>query len=147
VSVYYTKLKTLCDEFEALVLAPSCNCDKSKGFVTHLNRQRLYQFLMRLNESYHQTRSQIPMMNPLPTTNHAYAMIVGDECQKVVVSVTNNMGLNSVGVDFVAMFSKTSASSGTSQKYKKNSILICDFCHCKGHNKEFCYKIVGYPPN
>ena len=26
-------------------------------------------------------------------------------------------------------------------------MLICDFCHCKGHSKEFCYKIVGYPPD
>lgn len=147
VSVYYTKLKTLWNEFEVLVPAPCCNCDKSKGFVAHLNRQRLYQFLMGLNESYHQARSQILIMNPLPTTNHAYAMIVGDECQKAVVSITNSMGLNSIGGDSVAMFSKTGTSSGPSHRFKKNSILICDFCHCKGHSKEFCYKIVGYPPD
>ncbi|XP_049387396.1 uncharacterized protein LOC125851670 [Solanum stenotomum] len=57
VSEYYTRLKTLWDESELLVPAPCCNCDKSKGFVAHMNRQKLYQFLMELNESYQQARS------------------------------------------------------------------------------------------
>lgn len=132
--------------FEALVPAPCCNCDKSKEFVTLLSRQRLYQYLMGLNESYHQVRRQILMMNLLTTTNHAYAIIVGDEYQKAVVSVSRNMGLNSVGGEFVAMFSKTGTSTGSSQRFKRNSMLICDLFHCKGHSKEFCYKIVWYPP-
>ncbi|KAL3340400.1 hypothetical protein AABB24_028836 [Solanum stoloniferum] len=33
VSVYYTKFKSLWDEFEVLVPAPCCNCDKSKGLL------------------------------------------------------------------------------------------------------------------
>uniref|UniRef100_A0A0V0H604 Putative ovule protein n=1 Tax=Solanum chacoense TaxID=4108 RepID=A0A0V0H604_SOLCH len=76
ISEYYTIPKTLWDESELLVPAPCCNCDKSKGFVAHMNRQKLYQFLMGLNESFQQARSQILMLNPLPTINHAYAMII-----------------------------------------------------------------------
>ncbi|XP_069142903.1 uncharacterized protein [Solanum lycopersicum] len=111
VSVYYTKLKSLWDEFEA--------------FVAHMNRQKLYQFLMGLNDSYHQARSQILMMDPLPSINYAYAMIVGDESQKAVVSGVNSI---SAALESVALYSKASSSSN-------------------GHNKEFCYKIVGYPPD
>ncbi|KAH0650221.1 hypothetical protein KY284_030133 [Solanum tuberosum] len=27
----------------------------------------------------------------------------------------------------------------------RKSFLICEHCECKGHSKEQCYKIVGYP--
>lgn len=80
VSVYYTKLKNLQGKFEALVLSPRCNCDKSKVFVDHLNRYKLYQFLMGLNESYNQARSQVLLMSFVPGVNQAYAMVVSDEC-------------------------------------------------------------------
>ncbi|XP_047258926.1 uncharacterized protein LOC124891164 [Capsicum annuum] len=54
VSMYYTNLKDLWDEFESMIPAPSCNCDKSKEFIQYLQRQKLYQFFMGLNESYSQ---------------------------------------------------------------------------------------------
>lgn len=45
VATYYTKLKNL--------PSPACNYDRSRGFVEHLNRQKVYQFLiMGLNDSY-----------------------------------------------------------------------------------------------
>ncbi|XP_016555201.1 uncharacterized protein LOC107854697 [Capsicum annuum] len=36
VSVYFSKLKDLWEEFEALVPAPRCECEKSKEHVLHL---------------------------------------------------------------------------------------------------------------
>lgn len=44
---------------------------------------KLFAFLMVLNESYSQARSQILMMIPLPSLNKAYSMIISDESQKV----------------------------------------------------------------
>lgn len=29
---------------------------------------------------------------------------------------------------------------------RKNN-LQCDFCHLRGHRKEQCYKLIGYPPD
>lgn len=34
---------------------------------------------------------------------------------------------------------------GNSHKFQKNFNLQCEFCKMKGHIKENCYKIVGYP--
>uniref|UniRef100_A0A3Q7I744 Uncharacterized protein n=1 Tax=Solanum lycopersicum TaxID=4081 RepID=A0A3Q7I744_SOLLC len=57
VTVYFSKLKTLWEEFEALVPPPGCNCERSKEFIVHLQKLKLFQFLMGLNDSYNQARS------------------------------------------------------------------------------------------
>ena len=54
VTVYFSKLKTLLEEFEALIPPPGCNCEKSKVFIFHLHKLKLFQFLMGLNKSYNQ---------------------------------------------------------------------------------------------
>lgn len=64
ISVYYSKLKKSWEDFEALVPAPCCNFEKSREFVSHLQKLK-FQFLMGLNESYNQPRSQILLMSPL----------------------------------------------------------------------------------
>lgn len=91
---YYTKLKDLWDEFEALVLAP-CDSKKSRDYVNHMKREKLYQFLMGLKEPYLQARSQILMMYPLSSVNKAYSMIISDESQKSVAATAVNLGLQS----------------------------------------------------
>ena len=83
VSAYFTKLRLLWDEFDALVPPPTCDCDKSKMYIDHLQFLRLFAFLMGLNEIYSHARSQILMMNPLPNVNKAYAMITSDESQRM----------------------------------------------------------------
>lgn len=69
ISVYFTKLKALWDEFEALVPSLECECEKERGFVNHLNRQNLYQFLMGLNEFFRQEKSQILLISQIPSVN------------------------------------------------------------------------------
>ncbi|XP_049391420.1 uncharacterized protein LOC125855737 [Solanum stenotomum] len=93
VCAYFSKLKDLWDEFEALVPAPNCECDKSKDFVVHLQKLKLFQFLMGLNESYLQARSQILLMSPLPSVNQAYTMIVSEESHKAVATSAGVLGV------------------------------------------------------
>ncbi|XP_019254158.1 PREDICTED: uncharacterized protein LOC109232917 [Nicotiana attenuata] len=143
VSVYFSKLKDLWEEFEALVPAPGCDCPKSRDFVTYLQKLRLYQFLMGLNESYSQARSQILMKTPLPTVNQAYALIVSDESQKSVAANSGILGANPVGNFEVAMYTRH-GTGGQGQRFKKNFNVRCDYCKMKGHMKENCYKLVGY---
>ncbi|KAK4362380.1 hypothetical protein RND71_017621 [Anisodus tanguticus] len=91
VSAYFTKLKSFWNEFESLVLSPGCNCEKSKDFLVYLQRQKLYQFLMELNETYQQERSQILLMTPFPSVNQPNAMIINDEGQKANSSVASDL--------------------------------------------------------
>ncbi|KAK4710069.1 hypothetical protein R3W88_004582 [Solanum pinnatisectum] len=101
------------DEYETLMPSPGCDCERSRGVIEHLNRQKLYQFLMGLNESFGQAKSQILLMNPVPGVNQAYVMVVNDECQKLTSSGVN-IGLNficSTGVDPLVMYSRTGGQS------------------------------------
>ena len=83
VSTYFSKLKSLWEEFKALVPNQSCNCEKSKEFVVHLQKLKLFRFLMGLNNSYYQSRRQILLMIPIPLVNPAYVMIISDEGHKL----------------------------------------------------------------
>lgn len=146
ISVYYSKLKDMWEEFEALIHVPGCDCPRSRDFVVYLQKLKVYQFLMGLNESYAQARGQILMRSPLPTVNQAYSMIISDESQKAVAATFGILGANPAitteNYD-IAMYTKNTGN----QRYKRNYNVQYDFCKLKSHNKENCFKIVGYPPD
>ncbi|KAH0637182.1 hypothetical protein KY289_037097 [Solanum tuberosum] len=56
VSVYYSRLKDLWDEYDSIVPPPSCDCAKSREYSENLQKQRLLQFLMGLNDGYSNAR-------------------------------------------------------------------------------------------
>ncbi|XP_070029654.1 uncharacterized protein [Nicotiana sylvestris] len=143
-TIYFSKLKDFCEEFEALFPAPRYDCPKLRDFVNYLKKLRLYQFLMRLNNSYSQARNQILMKTPLPTVNQAYALIVSDESQKSIAANSGILGANHVGNFEVTMYTKNGG-GGQNQRFKKNFNVQCEYCKLKGHTKESCYKLVGYP--
>ncbi|XP_075076555.1 uncharacterized protein LOC142163195 [Nicotiana tabacum] len=82
VSTYFTKLKELWAEYDALIPSPGCDCPKSRDYIEHLQQQRLLQFLISLNESYKHAHIQILMKTIEPIFNQAYAMIIEDESQR-----------------------------------------------------------------
>ncbi|XP_019224271.1 PREDICTED: uncharacterized protein LOC109205958 [Nicotiana attenuata] len=139
VSTYFTKLKELWREFDAIV--PPSN--SVKDYVELLSQQRLLQFLGGLNDSYSQARRQILMKSTEPSLNQAYAMVIEDETQK------GSTGHNSVGLNLLMEGNDITAlwSAKGSQKPRKNFNVVCDFCKMKGHSKEKCYQLIGYPPD
>ncbi|XP_069152641.1 uncharacterized protein [Solanum lycopersicum] len=71
--------------------------------------KKLYQFLMGLDESFGQARSQKLLMCPVLGVNQGHAMVVNDKCQKLTSSGVN-IGLNSIcstGVDPLVVYSRT----------------------------------------
>lgn len=79
VSTYLTKLKSVWNEYDVVVPAPTCICPKSKDYADHLYELRLIQFLSGLNYTYDQARRQILLKGVTPTINQAYAKIVENE--------------------------------------------------------------------
>ncbi|XP_070057765.1 uncharacterized protein [Nicotiana tomentosiformis] len=134
VSAYFTKLKELWAEYDAMVPIPN-----SKEYVEHLQQQRLMQFLSELNETYDQARRQILMKTIEPTLNQAYALIIEDENQNSN-STVGNKG------DPIAMQAGKIQPRMQINRYKgKKSFVKCEYCNKPSHSKKNCYKLVGYP--
>lgn len=80
-------------------------------------------------------------MSPVPTVNQAYAMILNNEGQKVIsTNSARLLGAAPSSYDPTILYAKTEY-----QKHKKDYSIQCDFCKMKGHLKEKCYRLVGYP--
>lgn len=112
-----------------------------------MHNQKLLQFLMRLNDSYEQARSQILMMVPLPTLNKAYSLLIERErqCSMTQTSSSNSSELN--GVFSTGLNSKPSTAKPRphfSSSYDPNA--ICDYCNRTCHTKAICYQLHGYLP-
>ncbi|XP_075077034.1 uncharacterized protein LOC142163794 [Nicotiana tabacum] len=79
ISIYYSRLNDLWAEFESMIPFPGSDCVKSREFVVFLRQQKLMKFLMGLNDTYAPQRSQILMMNPTPTIDQDYSMLIQEE--------------------------------------------------------------------
>ncbi|XP_075490977.1 uncharacterized protein LOC142529351 [Primulina tabacum] len=92
ISVYYSKLRQLWDEFGSLVALPTCSCEAAKKYVEYIQQHKLLQFLMGLNDSYVHIHSQILMMTPLPTVAQAFAIIYQEESHISILSYAISIG-------------------------------------------------------
>ncbi|PHU18133.1 hypothetical protein BC332_13828 [Capsicum chinense] len=97
VSGYFSRLRELWDEMEALVPHPSCACPESKENTTHFQMQKLWKFLIVLNKPYAHVKSQALVTTPVPAINEAYAMIINVESQRLNCH-DPNQGLAVIGI-------------------------------------------------
>lgn len=83
-ATYYTKLKKCWDEISVLCSLPSCSCGAAKALSEFEEREKLIQFLTGLNHHYDHVRNQILIMEPLPSSAKAYAMVLNIERQNEI---------------------------------------------------------------
>ena len=84
VAEFFTKIKVIWDEISGMDPLPQCSCggcscSLTKQFLKIQQDQRLIQFLMKLDSKFHQVRSNILLMQPLPQVSTAYGLITQDE--------------------------------------------------------------------
>lgn len=96
-------------------------------------------FLVGLNESFHVTRSQILLMDPLPPISRVFSLLVQEENQRSLsVSTSNN--------HLLTMATRTDINKKSGNVYKKRERPLCTHCGLNGHTVDTCYKLHGYPP-
>ncbi|XP_062094173.1 uncharacterized protein LOC133800236 [Humulus lupulus] len=76
VTTYFTKLKSFWDLIQEFRPQPVCSCGAMKIIQEYQDEDRVLEFLIGLNESYSNARSQILMQDPFPNINKAFASVV-----------------------------------------------------------------------
>ena len=147
VSDYFTNLSILWDEIQNYEPLPLCSCEKC---VCHVNekisnlhhREAIMQLLMGLNDSFSHIRGQILLMDPIPSVDKVYSLLVQDERQRSVGHSNNGPFVEST-----ALVAKTMNFGSGSKTFKKGKERpTCSHCGLLGHTVEKCYKIHGYLP-
>ncbi|KAL0397800.1 UNVERIFIED_CONTAM: hypothetical protein Scaly_0228400 [Sesamum calycinum] len=157
---YFNNLSALWDELECLKPPKVCTCGLCTCGVTKVtteedNLTKLVQFLMGLDDSYDNIRNQILVMDPFPSVNKAYSMVLRVERQRTV-----NMHTGDVG-EGVALHTRWNdhkggnAPRGNIQNiakggYRGKGVIdkksqTCSHCGRIGHTKESCFKLHGVP--
>lgn len=129
VSSYFTRLKSLWDERDALCSIPTCSCGVTKEIALYIETQKTMKFLMGLNDSYATIRSNTLLLEPLPTVNKAYSLVLQHERQ---VEISN--GKNAAQPEAAAF-----AVRNTSREFdSEEKGLRCAKCNKTNHNTKNC---------
>ncbi|EEF48415.1 conserved hypothetical protein [Ricinus communis] len=132
-TLYSTRFKerlpqSIKEEFGCLMSLPPCSYGVAKAISDLYSMNKLMQFRMGLNDCYDHTRNQILVMDPFPTVNRAYFMLLSVEKQR---EIHNNYNKDNM------------SKRGAKKKDKENK--FCDHCRTKGHERDTCFKIHGVP--
>ncbi|CAI9761008.1 unnamed protein product [Fraxinus pennsylvanica] len=122
---YYNHIKQLWDEL-GIIQTPADATTLEK----RAEDERVFQFLLGLNDSFTALRSQILATDPLPSLNKVFSILFQEEQQRLLhVSRTP---------------SKNVALAGRSS-HPDRPPLKCTECGKDGHLRNRCWLIIGYP--
>lgn len=84
VDAYFIELKCIWEELRNYRPLPHCECEKCnascfKKFSNQYQKDMVFRFLNGLNESFLTIRSQIILMDPIPTLDKVYSMVLREE--------------------------------------------------------------------
>jgi len=147
VTEFYFELKILWEELETYMPIPCCSCRVKCSCAAMRNARHFYtlnhakRFLTGLNENFSVVKSQILLMDPLPSMNRIFSMVIQHERQgNFVVGDDSKVFINVV--DY-----KRPQGRGKGFMQNSGSKKVCTYCGKTGHTMETCYRKHGFPPH
>ena len=107
-------------------------------------RDFMMKFLMGLNDSFSQVRSQVLLMDSIPSLSKVYSLLIQEETQRLVPNASV------AKVDSTVLAAKLSNEhlgtnlGNSGGKGKKRP--TCTYCGKTSHTVDKCYKKHGFPP-
>lgn len=151
ITAYFTKFRSLTDELDALSEFPKCTCGKCTCTVNaqlekFTRESRLSQFLMGLSDRFTGIRGHLLMLQPIPTLNEAYSLLIQEENQREISTQTSHVTESmSMAVKPYTPNQKFDGSKAVKRESIDKSTLYCNFCKNSGHTKDTCFCVHGFP--
>ncbi|XP_050876914.1 uncharacterized protein LOC127080648 [Lathyrus oleraceus] len=144
----FSDLKILREELEMYMSIPTCTCCILCSWevmrTTRYNHNLLYaiRFLTGLNEEFSVVKSQILLLDHLPSLNKIFSMVIQHERQIVHhVSVSDDSKI------LVNAAENRRSSFRNNKTGFKSGQRVCTFCDKLGHTVDTCYRKHGVPPH
>lgn len=148
VTDFFTQLTVVWEELENLRPIPQCTCpvrctcDLSKYVEQMKEHDFIMRFLTGLNENFAPCKSQILMMDPIPSIDRAFSIVIQYERQnRLAPDCDEDQALIN------AVDAKKSHGRGKPNFSGTRKPPECTHCGKIGHTVETCYEIHGYPPH
>ncbi|KAA8548017.1 hypothetical protein F0562_004446 [Nyssa sinensis] len=123
---YFNQIKQLWDELSHLQPATD-----PKDMQRQADDERVFQFLLGLNDSFAPLRTQILAMDPLPSIGKVFSILFQEEQQRL-------LNLQPPSSETMAMATRTAT--------RPRPPLKCTACGKDGHTRDRCWTLIGYPP-
>ncbi|XP_011083380.1 uncharacterized protein LOC105165922 [Sesamum indicum] len=144
---YFSRLRMIWDELDVLMPVSQCTCGCTCGAFKAAADQavftRLIQFLMGLSETFDHLRDQLLVMDPIPTVNKAYSMILRVEKQREV-SMEGTEHVDNLAMQ-VRGGGRKEFTPRQQRNYTDKRGLHCSNCDRPGHTRDTCFKLHGTP--
>lgn len=149
VTDFYSTLKVLWEELEIYMPMPNCSfrikccCEGMRQALKNHTLLHGVRFLTGLNDIFSVVRSQILLMEPLPSMNRIFSMVLQHERQGNFASTEESHALiNVVGNKKPYVKYNNSTHPSTTSRSK-----VCTHCGRIGHTIDVCYGKHGFPPH
>lgn len=143
-------MKVLWEELEAYLPTPICafphRCTCNTGVLNDKHRHeitRSIRFLTGLNDSFDLLRSQILLMNLLPTLNKIFSIVKQHERQFRISLPMDESKILTNSVNFPKSQGRGRGNGGSS--FTPGNKCVCSFCGRNGHTIESFYRKHGFP--
>ncbi|CAL1400087.1 unnamed protein product [Linum trigynum] len=148
ITTFYTKLRGHWDELSSLAPSLECTCGGCTCDVKQRQREakegeRLFDFLMELDDAFSTVRTQILAMKPIPSLGEAYHLIMNEEQSR---HISNSRRPRPDAAVFQAQGERRSDRVSSQGERDADGKPVCSHCQKPGHFRETCYKLIGYPP-
>ncbi|KAK4269822.1 hypothetical protein QN277_022931 [Acacia crassicarpa] len=148
ISEYYTKLKIFWDEYMILCPITRCSCNFICPCATYLDNDYTLWFLKGLNDRFAPVKSQIMLLEPLPSVHKVFSLLLQQEREMISPpGATEPVILFNKGPQrHPSNASSSGFNSRSSGSVGSNSTKFCTYCNRPRHTIDTCYRKHGFPP-